>query len=202
MQIICHPSNNFAAKAKLVRRVLDFLGDDYLPSHLILDGADYSAESTFLEEFKDIAFSWARDRPTDRTPPHVYHLMQSQACTHLVWLSRVAIDYDEILFTWVVAHELRHVYQSKHVFSHDRIRLVVINLRRSDAFIHLPPSIFAPEEIDAEVFGLHVANEVCGADQVLRFLSSSPLPRCPSPAYPKLLAHLLSKCRDEFNDIG
>ncbi len=199
MQIISHPSNYFTAQANMIRRVVDFLGDDYQPSHVMLDGADYSAESALLDEFKDVAFSWTRDRPTDRTPPHVYQLMQREECTHLVWLSRTAIDYDEILFVWVVAHELRHVYQSRHSFPRARIRSVVSELRRTQEFRHLPPSIFAPEEIDSDVCGLRVAKAICGADHVSHFLSTHLLPRCPFPAYPKLLECLQLKCLNELS---
>ena len=202
MQIICHPSNNFIGQAKIVRRVVDFLGADYQPSHVMLDGADYSAESTLLDEFKDVAFSWTRDRPTDRTPPHVYHLMQREECTHLVWLSRTAIDYDEILFIWVFAHELRHVYQSRRIFPRARIRAVVSELRRTQEFMNLPPSIFAPEEIDSDVCGLRVAKEMCGAEHVSRYLSTHPLPRCPFSAYPKLLECLQSKCLNELSKLN
>lgn len=193
MQIISHQSNKFTAQANIVRRVVDFLGNDYQPSHVMLDGADYSAESTLLDEFKDVAFSWTRDRPTDRTPPHVRHLMQREECTHLVWLSRTAIDYDEILFVWVVAHELRHVYQSRYNFPRAQIRSVVNELRRTPEFMRLPPSIFALEEIDSDVCGLRVAKEICGADNVSRFLYIHRLPRCPVPEYPKLLECLQSK---------
>lgn len=199
MQIISNPSSNFTAQASIVRRVVDFLGDEYRPSHVILDGADYSLESTLLDEFNDVAFSWTRDRPTDHTPPHVRHLMRHEECTHLVWFSRAAIGYDEILFVWVVAHELRHIYQSRHNFPNARIRSAVSELRRTQEFMHLPPSIFAPEEIDSDVCALRVAKEICGVDHVSYFLSANLLPRCPFSAYPKLLECLLSKCP---NDLG
>ena len=196
MQIISHPSNNFASQASIVRRVLDFLGDDYQPSHVMLDGADYSADSTFLDEFKDVAFSWTPDRPTDRTPPHVYDLMQREECTHLIWLSRTAIDYDEILFVWVVAHEFRHVYQSRHNFPSAQIAQIhstVRELRRTPEFKDLPTLIFAPEEIDSELCGLRVAKAICGADRVSRFLSKDRLPLCPYLAYPKFLECMASR---------
>jgi hypothetical protein len=193
MQILSYPSNNFAAQVSMIRRIADLLGDDYQPSHLMLDGTDYSADSTVLDEFKDIAFLWTRNRPTDRTPSHVHHLMQHEKCTHLVWLSHKAISYDEILFVWVVAHELRHVYQSKRNFPRARIRSVVSELRKTQEFMRLPSSVLsAPEEIDSELCALRVAKEICGAEHVLCFLSTHGLPRCRHSAYPKLLEHLQS----------
>ena len=202
MEIISHPRNSFIAEADMVRRVINFLGDDYQPSHVMLDGADYSAESTLLDEFRDAAFSWTRDRPVDHTPPHVYHLMQREECTHLVWLSRKAIDNGDILFIWVVAHEFRHVYQSRHNFPRARIRSLVSELRRTQEFRDLPPSIFAPEEIDSDVCGLRAAKAICGADHVSRFLSTHALPRCPFPAYPKLLECLQSTCANELSKLN
>lgn len=183
MQIISHPSDNFATQANIISRVVGHLGDAYRPSYVILDRADYSDEPTLLDEFRDIAFSWTRDRSTDRTPLHILRLMQREECTNLVWFSRKAMDYDEVLFTWVVAHELRHVYQSRHDFHRSDIRSVACELRRRREFIDLPSSVFAPEEIDSDVCGLRVAKELCGVEYVSRFLSTNPLPRCPSPAY-------------------
>lgn len=205
MEIISHPINNFIAQANIVRRIVNFLGDDYQASHVMLDGDDYSTELTLLDEFKDVAFSWTRDRPTDHTPLHVRHLMQSEDCTHLVWLSRKAIAYGEILFVWVVAHELRHIYQSRCSYPRAQIRSTISELRKTQEFRNLPPPIFAPEEIDSDVCGLRTAKEICGADHVSRFLSTHPLPRCPFPAYPKLLEYLQSTCANEpskLNEVG
>ncbi len=140
MQILAHPSNNFSSQICMIRHVADFLGEEYQPSHVMLDFTDYSGNSTVLDEFNDVAFLWTRDRPTDRTPLHVHQLMQREEFTNLVWLSRKAIGYDEILFVWVVAHEFRHVYQSRHNYPRDYIRSVVSELRRTQEFIRLPPS--------------------------------------------------------------
>lgn len=74
--------------------------DDRLDTHHILD------------EYRDVAFSWKCDRPTGHSPTYVRRVMQREHCTSLIWFSRTGIGYDEVLFTWVVAGELRHVYQS------------------------------------------------------------------------------------------
>ena len=205
MQIISHPSDNFPTQASIVSRVVDHLGDNYRPSHVILDGADYSNEPTLLDEFRDVAFSWTRDRPTDRTPSHVRRLMQREECTNLIWFSRKAIGYDEVLFTWVVAHELRHVYQSRYDFPRADIRSMVRELRRKQEFTDLPPSVFPPEEIDSDACALRVAKEICGPEYASRFLSAHPLPRCPYPAYLKLLECVRLKCLNELgvrNEAG
>ena len=187
MQIIYHPSDSFLTQASIVLRIVDYLGDDYRPSHVIFDVADYSDESAFLDEFRDVAFSWTRNRPTDRTPSYVQQLMQREECTNLVWFSRKAINYDEVLFTWVIAHELRHVYQSRHDIPRADIRSRVRKLRRKQEFIYLPSSVFAPEEIDSDVCALRVAKQIYGSEYVSQFLYSHPLPRCPDRAYLRLL---------------
>lgn len=197
MQIISHPSNKFTTQASLVWRVADLLGDYYQPSHVMLDDTDYSAKTTLLDEFRDIAFLWTRERTTNGTPPHVLQLMQSSECTHLVWLSRRAIYFDEVLFVWVFAHELRHVYQSMRNFPRARIRSLISELRRRPEFIKLPPSVFAPEEIDSDVCALRTVKEIFGADMVSNFLSTHHLPRCQFPAYPRLLENLQSKYLNE-----
>jgi len=205
VQIISHPSDNFPTQVSIVSRVVDYLGDDYRPSHVILDGADYSDESTLLDEFRDVAFSWTRDRPTDHAPSRVRQVMQREECTNLIWFSRKAIGYDNVLFTWVVAHELRHVYQSRHEFPRDEIRSLVRDLRRRQEFMCLLPSLFSPEEIDSDACALRTAKEICGAEYVSQFLSKHPLPRCPYPAYLKLLECVQLKCLNELgvrNEAG
>lgn len=199
MQIISHPNNNFSTQANIVSQVADHLGDDYQPTHIILDGTDYSTESTLLDESRDVAFSWTRDRPTDHTPPHIRQIMQREDCANLVWFSRKAMGYDKVLFTWVIAHELRHVNQSKHGFPRADIRSVIRELRRRQEFIRLPPHVFAPEEIDSDVCGLRVAKALYGTEYVWGFLSAHPLPRCPYPAYQKFLECVALKC---FNKPG
>lgn len=194
MEIVCYPSDDFTTQANIVRRVADHLGDGYKPSHVVLDRNDYSHDRTFLDEFRDIAFSWTPDRPIDNTPPHIRQLMARKECITLIWLSRMAMDYDEVLFTWVVAHELRHIYQSRYGFPSKKIRSVALEFRRKAPFMSLPSSILAPDEIDSEICGLSVAKKLCGAENVARFLSFNKLPRCPHPAYPKFLECVQLQC--------
>lgn len=194
MQLIVHPESDDAPQAELCRRVVDHLGADYAPTHIVLDSNDYANDSALFDEFRDIAFSWTPDRQKDRVPSYLLEVMSDPSCTHLAWFSRKALAYTDQLFVWVLAHELRHLYQSRHAFPRDRIRTKVRELRREPRFNTLPPSVFAPEEIDSELCGLRVVAVMFGAGQLQGFLRSTSLPRCPHPAYACLLQEVEATC--------
>lgn len=194
MQLMVHPESSDAPQAELCRRVVDHLGADYAPTHIVLDSNDYTNDSAILDEFKDIAFSWTPDRLRNRVPSYLLEVMSDPSCTHLVWLSRKALAYTEQLFVWVLAHELRHLYQSGHAFPRECIRTKIRELRREPRFATLPPSIFAPEEIDSEICGWRVTVAMFGAEQLQEALQSAPLPRYPSSAYASLLQEIEAVC--------
>ena len=76
---------------------------------------------------------------------------------------------------------------------------------RDKEFMCLLPSLFSPEEIDSDACALRTAKEICGAEYVSQFLSKHPLPRCPYPAYLKLLECVQLKCLNELgvrNEAG
>ncbi len=47
----------------------------------------------------------------ERSPEHLLKLMESCQYSHLIWLSRQACEARNILFAWILAHELRHLEQ-------------------------------------------------------------------------------------------
>lgn len=191
MRLTIHPESACATQVELCQFLVGRLGDDYEPTHIVLDLNDYAGDSSVLEEFRDIAFSWTPDRPTDRVPPYLLDVMNDPACTHLVWLSCKALGYPNQLFVWVLAHELRHLYQSRHGFPRECIQNTVRELRRKREFISLPPSVVSdPTEIDSELCGLREASAMFGAEQLRGIL----LPRCPHPAYARLLQEVEVTC--------
>lgn len=187
MRIVIHPNFIADPHADVCSRVINCLGQEYAPTHIILDSKNYSQDEGFIGEFTDIAFTWTRDRPTDGTPAYFVELTSDPTCTHVVWLSHKALAYSERIFVWVLAHELRHVYQSRHPFPKDETRRAVQRLRRELSYSNLPSCLFAPEEIDSELSALRVVGALYGADELNSFLVSNPLPRCPYSAYTRLL---------------
>lgn len=190
MQLLVRPEGASAPQAELCRLLVARLGVVYAPTHVILDSNDYTNESSVLDEFRDIAFLWTPDRPRDRVPPYMLEVMNESSCTHLVWLSRKALAYIDPLFIWVLAHELRHVYQSRHAFPRECIQGKVRELRRKPEFNSLPASLFAPEEIDSELCGLRSATAMYGVAR----LQDIRLPRYPYPAYVRLLQEVEVTC--------
>ena len=95
-------------------------------------------------------------------------------------MSRRVCDYDDTLFSWVLLHELRHVFQYRRMSSYSELRRNISNLRRQHSYINLPPSLFAPAEIDADLFALNELSPALNPFLVL--------PRCPLPAYNAFLA--------------
>ena len=187
MRIVTHPEIVASPHAELCSRVITLLGQEYVPTHIVLDSSDYTQDHNVIDEFRDVAFTWTRDRPSQRVPFYYAEITRNPTCTHLVWLSQKALSYSERLFVWVLAHELRHVYQSRQRFPRDEIRREVQRLRRKPSYAHLLSSLFAPEEIDSELSALRVVGALYGVDEMNAFLVLNPLPRCPCPAYTNLL---------------
>ncbi|MBL8483354.1 MAG: hypothetical protein JNJ60_14240 [Rhodocyclaceae bacterium] len=140
-----------------------------------------------FDEFKDIAFTWTRDRSRECGPAYFLEVTSDTSCTHLVWLSHKTASYSEMLFSFVFAHELRHVYQSRFAFPREEIKKAVQPLRRQLNYIQMPPKLFVEAEVDSELFALRTLNEMYGRKTVAHFLKSTPLPRYPYPEYPCLL---------------
>lgn len=194
MEILAHLSGAHKQRMSLVRRVVDFLGSEYHPTHVLLDGEDYPHAESVLGEFRDIAFYWNRERPTICAPAHVRLLMEDDRCGHLIWLSRRAIEEEEILFVWIVAHELRHFYQATQGFSPSCLRRGAQELRRRAEYRDLPSSQLGPAELDSDIFAMRTSKELIGSDRLNEFLARRQLPRCPFATYPAFLQCLEQLC--------
>ena len=183
MEILTYPSHAFEDPIVLVRRVVNCSGPDYCPSHVLLDGGDYSSDDNVLDEFRDIAFYWNRDRPRDRVPAHVLRVMNDDQCRNLIWLSQLALQEEEILFVWVVAHELRHIYQATKGVPFEALRRASSDVRRKAEFIDLPSSVLGTAELDSDIFAMHAAMSIFGREQMTEFFGRRLLPRCPFKQY-------------------
>lgn len=195
MEIVAYPRHAFADRKILVQRIADCLEPDYSPSHVLLDGEDYSNDASVLDEFRDIAFCWNRDRPKDRVPAHVLGLMNDDLCLNLIWLSRRALKEEDILFVWIVAHEFRHIYQAAKGFPSDALRRVSRDLWRQAEFRALRSSLLGVAELDAEIFAMQTARSILGSGPMTEFLDRSLLPRCPLKSYALFLQRLEVACR-------
>jgi hypothetical protein len=191
MEVVAYPVGSYMNRASLVNRVVDSLEAEYRPTHVLLDGEDYTHADTVLEEFQDIAFYWNRERPINRVPSHVLALMENPDCHHLVWLSRKAIEEEEdILFTWILVHELRHIYQAKQNLSLQVLRREAQNLRCHPKYRGLPSGPMNPAELDSDIFAMRACEALFGMSKVDEFIARRRLPRCPFVAYPAYLRDL------------
>lgn len=190
MRFVSHPETSGDSREALCRPIIAYLGVEYEPTHVVADAADYSDDHTLLDEFRDIAFSWTPERPRNRVPSYLVEVMSEPHCLYLIWLSRKALSLPRLLFTWVFAHELRHIYQSRQGFERNLLRQTVQKIRRTADFQSLPPSIFAPDEIDSELCALRVVETMFGEEELVAVLQSAPLPRYPYPAYLRFLRQL------------
>lgn len=187
MQIVGNQFTPSASRADLCTQLTSGLEQDYQVAYIVLDVADYSNDGTVLDEFRDLAFCWTPDRPTDRVPEYLRNLMLGAGSRCLVWMSRRVCDYDDKLFSWVLLHELRHVFQYRRMSSYSELRRNISNLRRQHSYINLPPSLFAPAEIDADLFALNELSPALNPFLVL--------PRCPLPAYNAFLNAFLADAK-------
>jgi hypothetical protein len=196
VQILTHPRDAFEDKKILVQQVSYHLEPDSSPSHVLLDGNDYSKDNSVLEEFKHLAFQWDRSKPRDRVPAHVLDLMNDNLCLNLVWLSRKTLELEEILFVWIVAHEFRHVYQAIKSLPFDALRKKSRELWRDAEFRNLRSSPLGVAELDADLFAMQTARSIFGVELLTEFLQRRPLPRYPYPEYTLFLQRLEVACRD------
>ena len=196
MEILSHPRHAFADRKILVRRIANCVEHDYSPSHVLLDGEDYCNDASVLDEFRDFAFYWNRDRPKDRVPAHILDLMNDDLCRDLVWLSRRALEEEEIQFVWIVAHEFRHVYQAAKGFPSAAIRRKSRELKSQSEFHALPSSALGVAELDADIFAMQTARRMFGLEPMTEFFGRRLLPRCPVKSYVLYLQRLEVACRN------
>ena len=168
------------------------LGSLYEPSLIVFDMRDYSTRLELLDEFRHIAFTWRQGQPTSRVPQEIQGAMGCDNCTSLVWLSRRALLSERILFVWILAHELRHVYQARTSISLNQTRGVALKLRRRQEFLSLPPSFMTPDELDAELCALKVVQALFEPATVSDLLDDASLLRYPFRAYSRFLSELAS----------
>jgi len=190
MEVVVYPVGSYMNQESLVDQVVDFLGAEYRPTHVLLDGEDYTHADTVLEEFQDIAFYWNRERPINRVPSHVLALMEDLDCHHLVWLSRKAIEEEDILFTWILAHELRHIYQARQSLSLRFLRREAQNIRCQPKYLGLPSGPMNPAELDSDIFAMRACEALFGMSKLAEFTARRRLPRCPFITYPGYLRDL------------
>ncbi len=172
------------------KRVVALLGSGYEPTHLVLDAHDYASRVDVLEEFKDFAFSWTPDRPKDHVPAYLLDVMRESSCLNLVWLSPRTIASGDHVLSWITAHELRHVYQSRNCCTLSNLRNAIRSLRRDPKFLALPPNLFDPAEMDSELCALQTVANLYWNSDLSQAAAQIALPRYPFPAYNQFLLEL------------
>lgn len=190
MQLQMYMAKDTEGKACLASRVVEYCGYAYEPTHLLFDGHDYASDPSVLDEFRDIAFYWNRSRPKGRVPHHVRKLMDDPLCEHLIWLSRRALNEEDLLFVVILAHELRHLYQTVRGFPRNIVRNAAHDLRCDLRFIRLPSGPMSPDELDADLFALRTAAGLFGEERFRSFHDRRRLPRCPYDEYVPFLEAL------------
>ena len=98
------------------------------------------------------------------SPEHILGLMKSKEYSNLIWLSKQACEDRDIWFSWILAHELRHLEQDLQ--SHTLSRAGHF-LNRALARINIEePKIqnTIPTELDANLKAWRVVRKVFGAE--------------------------------------
>lgn len=196
MEILAYPNHAFADRKILVQRIADCLEPDYSPSHVLLDGEDYSNDASVLDEFCNGAFYWKHGQSKEGAPTRALGLMNDDLCLSLIWLSRRALEEEDILFVWIVVHEFRHNYQDAKRYPLDALRHVSRDLRRQAEFRTLPSSPLGVAELDSDIFAMQTARSIFGHEPMTEFFGRRTLPRCPFKSYALFLQQLEVACRD------
>ena len=196
MELVAYPRHAFADRKILVQRIADSLEPNYSPSHVLLDGEDYSNDASVLGEFCNGAFYWKHGQSKDGAPTHALGLMNDDLCRNLIWLSRRALEEEEILFVWIVAHEFRHNYQAAKGYPSNALRRASRSLRMQTEFRTLPSSLLGVAELDADIFAMQTARSILGQQPMTDFFGGHLLSRCPFKSYALFLQRLEVDCRD------
>lgn len=175
MEIVTYPDDECRDQIALIQKVIGSAGIDYRPSYVMLDGQDYSNDPALLDEFQKFAFYWNRSKPKEHAPLHVRAVMDDTHCHHLIWLSRRALIEEEILFAWILAHELRHFCQAVQGLSFDGLSRSASELRRLPKFRTLPPTRLTPAELDSDLFAMQIVRRLFGSEQLNAFFGRRPL---------------------------
>lgn len=194
MNIVTNPDNSKSQKIDLCIKVTDYLGVNYRPTHMVFDSENYDQQESLLDEFRDIAFAWTPGRSKENIPTYLRNIMDSPECKYLVWLSEKALKLDDVQFVWVLAHELRHIYQSRKVSQFTCIKSIKKKLRKEQCYKTLPGSLLGASEIDAEVCGLITVIDIFGKDRADELLHSGALRRCPYESYAMFIKQVAEEC--------
>ncbi|HFD32175.1 MAG TPA: hypothetical protein ENJ28_05645 [Gammaproteobacteria bacterium] len=194
MQLFSHPEEHVSLElSRLCARVVDYLGIEYEPSHIIFDNNDYLKIPDIIDEFRDAAFFWTPERPKNKVPLYLGEIMSDPKCTHLIWLSHSVLSSSDMSFVWVLAHELRHVFQSRNEVLYGHIKRKIREIRREQYYFNLPSFLFDPSEIDAELCALRTLEDIYNEGAQV-FLDAGSLRRCPLPQYAQLLKRVSIEC--------
>lgn len=126
-------------------------------------------DASVLDEFCNGAFYWKHGQSKEGAPTRALGLMNDDLCLSLIWLSRRALEEEDILFVWIVVHEFRHNYQDAKRYPLDALRHVSRDLRRQAEFRTLPSSPLGVAELDSDIFAMQTARSIFGHEPMTEF---------------------------------
>jgi DNA-binding XRE family transcriptional regulator len=178
MRIVTLPSDRPHPKATLCLKLAELFHAEDLPTHIILDGTDYSSEQTkYQEEFEGPAFLWTKGKSIDNQPEQFIEVTKDPDCEEIYWFSLKALTFSEMMFTWLFFHEFRHGYQIRFEFgqkmSRSELRRISQRLRNTSYMEFFNATDLDVDELDADLFALHQLERVYGKYELCAFVKSS-----------------------------
>lgn len=99
------------SRRSLVRKILSYFNIPPKGTVIVFEKDDY--QDYINHAWRRVACHLnIKDGGTEEmSPEHLLRLMESKEYAHLIWLSKQACEEKEMRFTWILAHELRHLEQ-------------------------------------------------------------------------------------------
>lgn len=137
-----------------------------------LDGNDYSQNNFIRDDFHFPAFFWRKGNSVERVPSTIAALMNDPNVTHIVWLSKLLLDEENIHILWVYSHELRHFMQDQEAVNIVKIKSLLSKLHIQEGFSSgKGTQLEIPNELDAELFAKSIVEAVFGLTVLSNYIS-------------------------------
>ncbi|PKM44954.1 MAG: hypothetical protein CVV03_07240 [Firmicutes bacterium HGW-Firmicutes-8] len=161
------------SKKQLLDKVLVLSGAPSKGLALVLDDSNYEDSSNHIwRSNQAYHFNIKLGEVEEMSSEHLLKLMKSNDYSNLIWISEKICNGTDILFTWVLAHELRHLHQDSAC--HD-LSLAGYFLTETLSYIETDRPwmwIMIPTELDAELSAWRITRELFGIDVADNYVKS------------------------------
>lgn len=142
-----------------INKLFDFPAQGVI---VIFDENDYDNYINPTWKFSGLHLNVELGGIEEMSPEHILEIMESKKYAHLVWFSKRVSLLEDIKFSWIVAHEFRHLQQD---FNSNILSKAGHFLYRAIGGINIEEQkidVTVPTELDAELFAWKTVRHIFG----------------------------------------